>query len=84
MSGKLLIASLTLFAASAASAAESDLNSTGEWVRETRHLPKATIDVYHRTPYALTGRMAEPSRTAGEWVRETRYLPKVTIDVYRR
>lgn len=78
MSGKLFIASSIVLATSVAYASP-------EWTRETRRLPKVTVDVYHRTPYALTGTMAEPARrSSGEWTRETRQLPKVTIDVYRR
>ena len=86
MSGKPLIASLALFAATAAYASPSDVKSDVQWTQETRQLPKVSIDVYHRTPpYALTGRMAEPARrSSGEWLRETRQLPKVSIDVYRR
>jgi len=81
MSAKLLVASLMFLSASAAFA------SAGEWTHESRQLGnKVSIDVYHRTPYALTGKMAaEPARrSSGEWVRETRHLPKVTVDAYRR
>ena len=85
MSGKLFIASLTLLAAVTAFASSSDMKASGEWTRETRQLPKVSIDVYNRTPYALTGNMPEPAkRSSGKWTRETRQLPKVTLDVYRR
>lgn len=86
MSGKLFIASLTFLAASAAYARPSDMKSNGEWTRETRQVGRVSIDVYHRTPFALTGRMAEPARRspAGEWTREARQVGRNTIDVYRR
>ena len=81
MSGKLFVASLVLLASGAAYA------STGDWTHETRQVGnKVSIDVYHRTPYALTGKMAEPApRSSGEWTHESRQVGnKVTIDVYRR
>jgi hypothetical protein len=87
MSGKLIIASFTLLAASAAYGSPSDMKANGEWTRKTRQVGRVAIDVYHRTPYALTGSMAsEPARrSSGELTRETRQLGnKVTIDVYRR
>ena len=81
MSGKLFIASMMLLASTAAYA------SPGDWTRETRQVGnKVSIDVYHRTPYALTGKVAEPARrSSSEWTRETRQLGnKVSIDVYSR
>jgi hypothetical protein len=81
MSSKLFIASLMFLSASAVYA------SSGEWTHETRQVGnKVSIDVYHRTPYALTGSMAqEPARrSSGEWTHETRQVGRNTIDVYRR
>ena len=89
MSGK-LFASLTcaaLLAGGVGYASASDAR-TDEWTHETRQVGnKVTIDVYHRKPYALTGRELEASRPSpsGEWKHETRQLgDKVTIDVYHR
>jgi hypothetical protein len=84
MTGKLFIAALTLLAATASYAVPSGNDG---WTRETRQLGnKVSIDVYHRSAYALTGKMAEPARRAeGRLMHETRQLgSKVTIDVYRR
>jgi hypothetical protein len=89
MSGKLFIASLTLFAATAAYASPSDMKP-GEWTKETRQVGnKVSIDVYHRAPYAITGRMDTTQRARrssdGGWTHETRQVGnKATIDVYRR
>lgn len=83
MSSKLFIASLMFLSASTTYA------STGEWTHEARQVGnKVSIDVYHREPYALTGRRAQESArssSSGEWTHEARQVGnKVTIDVYRR
>jgi hypothetical protein len=59
----------------------------GGWTQENRAVGnKVTIEVYRRTPYALTGKAGEAAPSAsGEWKHETRQLGnKVSIDVYRR
>jgi hypothetical protein len=56
---------------------------------ETRQLGngKATFEVFHNAPYALTGGMGEShghTIASGEWKRETRWVGRNVVDSYSR
>jgi hypothetical protein len=56
---------------------------------ETRQLGngKATFEVFHTTPYALTGGMGDSrARTmaSGQWKRETLWVGRNAVDSYSR